>query len=206
MIVMSSRPVSAGIAGPTGVKDARPAQRGALAFQNRGGWMRNSSATTRSSSPDCVINGGRRPERYPYQPAGYYGRIQCPDVTTTPEKDERQYRRGISRGGSGLMHPMLANFRTPRRGRLHGPSGCVEHAASSDDAVNSPISSRQPGPPRTRGENFLLADETANDRRVSWLSRRTWPRKPTAEERRRCSILARKTGLFRAHQESRTNC
>ena len=56
------------------------------------------------------------PSAYPYQPAGYYANIQFPDRDYYPDKDERQYRRGLyMHWQRTFLHPMLANFDAPSR-------------------------------------------------------------------------------------------
>jgi hypothetical protein len=56
------------------------------------------------------------PSAFPYQPAGYYANIQFPDRDYFPDKDERQYRRGVyTHWQRTFLHPMLANFDAPSR-------------------------------------------------------------------------------------------
>ena len=56
------------------------------------------------------------PSAHPYQPAGYYANIQFPDRDYYPEKDERQYRRGVyTHWQRTFLHPMFANFDAPSR-------------------------------------------------------------------------------------------
>ena len=56
------------------------------------------------------------PSAFPYQPAGYYVNIQFPDRDYYPNRDERQYRRGIyTHWQRTFLHPMLANFDAPSR-------------------------------------------------------------------------------------------
>ncbi len=56
------------------------------------------------------------PSAHPYQPPGYYANIQYPDRDYYPEKDERQYRRGVyTHWQRTFVHPMLANFDGPSR-------------------------------------------------------------------------------------------
>ena len=56
------------------------------------------------------------PSAHPYQPAGYYANLQFPDRDYYPDKDERQYRRGIyTHWQRTFLHPMLANFDAPSR-------------------------------------------------------------------------------------------
>jgi hypothetical protein len=56
------------------------------------------------------------PSSHPYQPAGYYVNIQFPNRDYYPDKDERQYRRGVySHWQRTFLHPMMANFDAPSR-------------------------------------------------------------------------------------------
>jgi hypothetical protein len=56
------------------------------------------------------------PSAFPYQPPGYYVNIQFPDREYYPDKDERQYRRGVySHWQRTFLQPMLANFDAPAR-------------------------------------------------------------------------------------------
>ena len=56
------------------------------------------------------------PSAHPYQPAGYYANIQFPDRDYSPEKDERQYRRGVYAWWQRtFLQPMMANFDAPAR-------------------------------------------------------------------------------------------
>ncbi len=62
-------------------------------------------------SPDI---GG--PSVHPYQPAGYYANLQFPDRDYYPEKDDRQYRRGLyTHWQRTFLQPMMANFDAPSR-------------------------------------------------------------------------------------------
>jgi hypothetical protein len=56
------------------------------------------------------------PSAHPYQPAGYYANLQFPDRDYFPERDERQYRRGVyTHWQRTFLHPMLATFDAPSR-------------------------------------------------------------------------------------------
>lgn len=56
------------------------------------------------------------PSAHPYQPAGYYANLQFPDRDYYPEKDERQYRRGVyTHWQRTFLQPMMANFDAPSR-------------------------------------------------------------------------------------------
>jgi hypothetical protein len=51
------------------------------------------------------------PSAHPYQPAGYYANLQFPDRDYFPDRDERQYRRGVyTHWQRTFLQPMLANF------------------------------------------------------------------------------------------------
>jgi hypothetical protein len=56
------------------------------------------------------------PSAKPYQPAGYYANIQFPDRDYIPDRDERQWCRGVyMHWQRTFLHPMLANFDAPSR-------------------------------------------------------------------------------------------
>jgi len=56
------------------------------------------------------------PSGHPYQPANYYVNLQFPDRDYFPNKDERQYRRGVyTHWQRTFLQPMLANFDAPSR-------------------------------------------------------------------------------------------
>ena len=56
------------------------------------------------------------PSAHPYQPAGFYSNIQFPDRDYYPDKDSRQYRRGVYTWWQRtFLHPMMANFDAPSR-------------------------------------------------------------------------------------------
>src|SRR5207244_9430993 len=56
------------------------------------------------------------PSARPYQPPGYYANLQFPDRDYYPDRDERQYRRGVyTHWQRTFLQPMLANFDAPAR-------------------------------------------------------------------------------------------
>jgi hypothetical protein len=56
------------------------------------------------------------PSAYAYQPPGYYANLQFPNRDYYPDKDERQYRRGVyTHWQRTFLQPMLANFDAPAR-------------------------------------------------------------------------------------------
>jgi len=56
------------------------------------------------------------PSVKPYQPEGYYANIQFPSRDYIPNRDERQWRRGVyMHWQRTFLHPMLANFDAPSR-------------------------------------------------------------------------------------------
>ncbi len=69
------------------------------------------------------------PPSFPYQPAGYYANLQFPDRVYVPDRDERQYRRGVyTHWQRTFLHPMLAAFDAPSR----------EDCIAARTAANSP--------------------------------------------------------------------
>jgi hypothetical protein len=69
------------------------------------------------------------PSAHPYQPAGYYANIQFPDRDYDPDRDDRQYRRGVySHWQRTFLHPMMANFDAPSR----------EECTASRNVANTP--------------------------------------------------------------------
>ncbi len=56
------------------------------------------------------------PSAKPYQPAGYFAILQFPDRDYVPNRDDRQYRRGLyTHWQRTFLQPMLANFDAPGR-------------------------------------------------------------------------------------------
>lgn len=56
------------------------------------------------------------PSAWPYQPPFYYVNLQFPNREYIPDRDERQYRRGVyMHWQRTFLHPMLANFDAPTR-------------------------------------------------------------------------------------------
>ena len=56
------------------------------------------------------------PSAFPYQPVGYYEYLQFPDRDYVPQRDQRQYRRGVyTHWQRTFLQPMLANFDAPSR-------------------------------------------------------------------------------------------
>ncbi|HKS38920.1 MAG TPA: PSD1 and planctomycete cytochrome C domain-containing protein [Verrucomicrobiae bacterium] len=56
------------------------------------------------------------PSAFPYQPPGYYVNLQFPDRDYYPNKDGRQYRRGVyAHWQRTFLQPMMANFDAPSR-------------------------------------------------------------------------------------------
>lgn len=56
------------------------------------------------------------PSAHPYQPAGYYLNLQFPNRDYVPDRDDRQYRRGVyTHWQRTFLQPMLANFDAPGR-------------------------------------------------------------------------------------------
>jgi hypothetical protein len=69
------------------------------------------------------------PPSFPYQPPDYYANLQFPDRDYVPDRDRRQYRRGVyTHWQRTFLHPMLAAFDAPSR----------EDCVAARTAANSP--------------------------------------------------------------------
>jgi hypothetical protein len=56
------------------------------------------------------------PSALPYQPEGYYAQLNFPQRDYQPDRDDRQYRRGLyMHWQRTFLHPMLASFDAPSR-------------------------------------------------------------------------------------------
>jgi hypothetical protein len=120
------------------------------------------------------------PSAHPYQPAGYYVNIQFPERDYYPDKDERQYRRGIyTHWQRTFLHPMLANFDAPSR------EECVANRIVSNTPQQALTLLNDP----TFVESarvlaaHALTEVRTDDQRLDWLFERSLARAPREKER-----------------------
>jgi len=121
------------------------------------------------------------PSVHPYQPAGYYANIQFPDRDYYPDKDERQYRRGIyTHWQRTFLHPMLANFDAPSR------EECVANRIVSNTPQQALTLLNDPTfveAARVLAARVLTSQARSDDERFDWLYERALARAPREKER-----------------------
>jgi hypothetical protein len=146
---------------------------------------------------DSEIGG---PSAHPYQPAGYYAAIQFPDREYYPEKDARQYRRGLYMWWQRtFLHPMLANFDAPSREECTASRVVSNTPQQALTLLNSPIFIEAARVFAAR----LLADEKTDEGRLAAAFERTLARKPNAAESAAVlKYLENQTTYFRAHPDA----
>jgi hypothetical protein len=181
------------------LKDVDPQNR-LLAFQNprrlEAEFVRDNALAV-AGLLDGDVGG---PSAHPYQPAGYYAAIQFPDRDYYPEKDERQYRRGVYTWWQRTFpHPFLANFDAPSREDCTANRVVSNTPQQALTLLNSPIFIEAARVAAAR----LVSDETANEKRLELIFERTLARKPKAEEKAALlKFLAEQTTFFRSHPEA----
>jgi hypothetical protein len=121
------------------------------------------------------------PSAHPYQPAGYYANIQFPDRDYYPEKDERQYRRGVyTHWQRTFLHPMLANFDAPSR------EECVANRIVSNTPQQALTLLNDPSfveAARVLAARALGGEARTDEQRLNWLFQRALARAPRDKER-----------------------
>jgi hypothetical protein len=79
------------------------------------------------------------PSAFPYQPAGYYSNLNFPMRDYYPNRDERQYRRGVyTHWQRTFLHPMLANFDAPSREECWADRTCSNTPQQALTLLNDP--------------------------------------------------------------------
>jgi hypothetical protein len=181
------------------LKDTDPLNR-LLAFQNPRrleAEFVHDNALAVAGLLDTEIGG---PSAHPYQPSGYYAAIQFPDRDYYPEKDERQYRRGLYTWWQRtFLHPMLANFDAPSREDCTAQRVVSNTPQQALTLLNSPIFIEAARVFATR----LLATDQTDEQRLDAAFERTLARLPKPEERAALlKYLAEQTAYSRTHSES----
>jgi hypothetical protein len=140
------------------------------------------------------------PSAHPYQPAGYYAAIQFPDRDYYPEKDERQYRRGVYMWWQRtFLHPMLANFDAPSREECCAYRVVSNTPQQALTLLNSPIFIEAARVFAAR----LMATQKTDEARLAAAFERVLARKPKAEEQTALlKYLAEQTAYYRDHPEA----
>jgi hypothetical protein len=121
------------------------------------------------------------PSAHPYQPAGYYANLQFPDREYIPDKDERQYRRGVyTHWQRTFLQPMLANFDAPSR------EECVANRIVSNTPQQALTLLNDPTfveAARVLAARALSSPARTDDQRLDWLFERALARAPREKER-----------------------
>jgi len=122
------------------------------------------------------------PSAYPYQPAGYYANIQFPDRDYYPDRDERQYRRGLyTHWQRTFLHPMLANFDAPSREECTACRLVSNTPQQALTLLNDPTFVEAA---RVFAARLLEAQCRGDEARLESAFERALARPPRAEERR----------------------
>ncbi|MDB6121266.1 MAG: Protein of unknown function (DUF1553)/Protein of unknown function (DUF1549)/Planctomycete [Pedosphaera sp.] len=125
------------------------------------------------------------PSVHPYQPAGYYANLQFPNRDYYPDKDERQYRRGIyTHWQRSYLHPMMANFDAPAREECTANRTVSNTPQQGLTLLNDPTFVEAA---RMLAEKLLRGPEKTDGRRIDLAYEMALAR--TAKSREKSSLL-----------------
>jgi hypothetical protein len=120
------------------------------------------------------------PSAHPYQPGGYYANLQFPDRDYFPEKDDRQYRRGVySHWQRTFLHPMLANFDAPSREECTANRIISNTPQQALTLLNDPTFVEAS---RVFAARVLAAKAKSDEERLEFAFERALSRQPTGRE------------------------
>jgi hypothetical protein len=121
------------------------------------------------------------PSAHPYQPAGYYVNLQFPDRDYYPEKDERQYRRGVyTHWQRTFLQPMMANFDAPSREECTAARIVSNTPQQALTLLNDPTFVEAS---RVFAGKVLAAECTSDEQRLDWAFERALARAAKSKER-----------------------
>jgi hypothetical protein len=121
------------------------------------------------------------PSAHPYQPAGYYANLQFPDRDYYPEKDERQYRRGVyTHWQRTFLQPMMANFDAPSRDECTAGRIVSNTPQQALTLLNDPTFVEAS---RVFAEKVLASDCKSDEQRLDWAFQRALARSAKAKEK-----------------------
>jgi hypothetical protein len=138
------------------------------------------------------------PSSFPYQPAGYYANLQFPDRDYYPDRDERQYRRGVyTHWQRTFLQPMLANFDAPGREECTASRNVSNTPQQALTLLNDPTFVEAS---RVFAENALASGAGSDDARLEWVFQEALARpiKPQ-ESKSLAQFLAAQREHYRAH-------
>ena len=125
------------------------------------------------------------PSAHPYQPAGYYANLQFPDRDYYPDKDERQYRRGVyTHWQRTFLQPMLANFDAPSREECTAARIVSNTPQQALTLLNDPTFVEAS---RVFAQNVLASDCQTDEQRLDWAYERALAR--PAKQKEKQSLL-----------------
>jgi hypothetical protein len=121
------------------------------------------------------------PSAHPYQPAGYYVNLQFPDRDYYPEKDERQYRRGVyTHWQRTFLQPMMANFDAPSREECTAARIVSNTPQQALTLLNDPTFVEAS---RVFAEMVLASDCKSDAQRLDWAFERALARDARQKEK-----------------------
>ncbi len=121
------------------------------------------------------------PSARPYQPPKYYEALQFPDREYQPDKDERQYRRGVYVWWQRtFLQPMLANFDAPGREECQAFRFVSNTPQQALTLLNDPTFVEAS---RVFAANALAAKVKSDSDRLDWIYQRALLRPVKPKER-----------------------
>ncbi len=126
------------------------------------------------------------PSVKPYQPAGYYAILQFPDRDYVPDRDDRQYRRGVyTHWQRTFLQPMLANFDAPGREECIASRVVANTPQQALTLLNDPTFVEAA---RVLASSILVEPGRSDEARLDMLFEKALAR--SAKPRERTSLLA----------------
>jgi hypothetical protein len=121
------------------------------------------------------------PSAHPYQPGGYYANLQFPDRDYYPEKDERQYRRGVyAHWQRTFLQPMMANFDAPSREECTAARIVSNTPQQALTLLNDPTFVEAS---RVFAEKVLASDCKSDEQRLDWAFEKALARDAKQQEK-----------------------
>lgn len=138
------------------------------------------------------------PSAHPYQPPDYYVNLQFPDRDYVPDRDERQYRRGVySHWQRTFLQPMLANFDAPSREECTAIRTVSNTPQQALTLLNDPTFVEAA---RAFAEKLLAPDKRTDEERIDLAFQRALARPARATEKQSLDrFLEEQRELYRSN-------
>ncbi|MBI3467820.1 MAG: DUF1553 domain-containing protein [Planctomycetes bacterium] len=121
------------------------------------------------------------PSVRPYQPAGYYQHLNFPKRDYEPDKDRRQWRRGLyMHWQRQFLHPMLKAFDAPMREECTAQRPRSNTPLAALTLLNDPVFVEAA---RVLAERIIRQGGPTLDERLDYAYRQALSRKPDPHER-----------------------